>query len=67
MYGYNDDNMHITIHAWDTEKDNNCFDCEYNEKLHRYFMCAEPIASLLLIDPKSQMESRAGECVLDKM
>lgn len=54
MYEYTDSNMQITIHAWNTEKDNNSFDCEYNEKLHGYFMSAEPIASLLLIDPKAK-------------
>jgi hypothetical protein len=50
MYRHNDDTMQISIHAWNTEKDNNSFDCEYNEKLQQYFTHAEPIASLLPID-----------------
>ena len=59
--------MQLTIHAWNTEKDNNSFDCEYREKLHRYFISAQPIPSLLLIDPKATWNQRARECVLDKM
>jgi hypothetical protein len=42
--------MQLTIHAWNTEKDNNSFDCEYSEELHRYFTSAQPIPTLLLID-----------------
>jgi hypothetical protein len=37
--------MQLTIHAWNTEEDNNSFDCEYNEKLHRYFTSAKAIKS----------------------
>jgi hypothetical protein len=45
---------HLTIHAWNTQEEGaNSFDCEYNEELHGYFVRAEPIASLLLIDPKA--------------
>ena len=42
--------MQLTIHAWNTEKDNNSFDCKYSEELHRYFTSAQPIPTLLLID-----------------
>jgi hypothetical protein len=42
--------MQLTIHAWNTEKDNYSFDCEYSEELHRYFTSAQPIPTLLLID-----------------
>jgi hypothetical protein len=45
----------LTVHAWNTDKEgtNNSFDCEYNDELHGYFVRAEAIASLLLIDPKA--------------
>ncbi len=45
--------MQLTIHAWKAE-DNNSFDCEYNEKLHRYFISAKAISSLILVDPKAR-------------
>lgn len=66
MYRHNDDTMQITIHAWNTEKDNNSFDCEYNEKLQQYFMRTEPIASLLLIDPKARWNQELENVFLIK-
>jgi hypothetical protein len=45
---------HLTIHAWNTDKEGtNSFDCEYNDELYGYFVRAEAIPSLLLIDPKA--------------
>ena len=46
--------MQLTIHAWNTEEDNNSFDYEYNEKLHRYFISAKAMPSLILVDPKAR-------------
>ena len=58
--------MQLTIHAWNTEKDNNSFDCEYNEKLYRYFISVQPIPSLLLIDPKASWNQELENVFLIK-
>src|SRR5688500_12977546 len=44
----------LTIHAWNTDNEgSNSFDCEYNDELYGFFVRAEAIPSLLLIDPKA--------------
>ena len=58
--------MQLTIQAWNTEKDNNSFDCEYNEKLYQYFMSVQPIPSLLLIDPKARWNQELENVFLIK-
>ena len=66
MCGYNGNNMQLTICAWNTEKDNNSFDCEYSEKLHQYFISAQPIPSLLLMDPKATWNQELENVFLTK-
>lgn len=48
--------MIITVHAWNTDKDNYSFDCTFNGELSEYYLHDEPIPVLLLVDGNAEWD-----------
>lgn len=46
----------LTVNAWNSDGEGANFDCEINSQLYGYFIRQEPIAVLLLVDPRARWQ-----------